>query len=396
MAKNKKGWFLLSCYLGFMSAMPPLATDMYLPALPVLQSDFGITTSMVQLTMTMTLVGMALGQIFAGPISDMVGRKRPLAAGMSVFALASLGCCFVEDIYLFLLLRLIQGLAGSCGVVISKAIARDVSSGAELTKFFALLMMINGLAPILAPVVGGQVLNLAPWRGIFLLLTIIAVLMLCCVLYSQETLPVNRRQTGIKSSLMALPGLLQNKYFAAHCFIQSSVMAGFFAYIGCSAFVFQEIYHVSAQEFSFIFALIGVSLMVSGILPAKLAGRVPDEQLLKYALLLPALASVLLIGTILCQAPLWAVILTLMLSVMPLSIMGAAGFSMAMCGQGRQAGSASALLGFFPMFVGGIAMPVSGMLSPDPSLPMAAFLLGGWTLGFIGFKLWVEPAHKDA
>ena len=115
MARNTKGWFLLSCFLGIISAMPPLATDMYLPALPVFQSDFDISTSMVQLTITMTLAGMAIGQVFVGPISDMAGRRIPLLIGMAVFGIASLGCYLVENIYVFLLLRLIQGLAGSCG-----------------------------------------------------------------------------------------------------------------------------------------------------------------------------------------------------------------------------------------------------------------------------------------
>lgn len=395
MARNNKGWFLLSVFLGLISAMPPLATDMYLPALPTLQEDFGITTSVVQLTMTMTLVGMAIGQIFAGPISDMAGRRLPLGIGMAVFGLASLGCCLVENIYVFLGLRFIQGLAGSTGVVISKAIARDVARGTELTKFFAMLMMINGLAPILAPVIGGQVLVFTSWRGVFAVLTAIGAAMVGMVLYAQETLPKGRRLDGIRESMGSLPKLLQDKYFAGHCLLQSLVSAGFFSYIGCSSFVFQEIYQVTPQEFSLIFGGVGVGLMATGSLPAKLAGKVPDVKLLKYALIVPIFGSSILFGLLYVKASLWLVIVALLASVTPLSVMGAASFSMAMASQGKQAGSASALLGCTSMILGGAMMPVSGMISSDPSLPMAGFLFIGWLLGLVCFKKFIIPYHKN-
>lgn len=394
MARNTKGWFLLSCFLGMISAMPPLATDMYLPALPVFQSDFDISTSMVQLTITMTLAGMAIGQVFAGPISDMAGRRIPLLIGMAVFGIASLGCYLVENIYVFLLLRLIQGLAGSCGIVISKAIARDVSRGAELTKFFAMLMMINGLAPILAPVIGGQILNFTSWRGIFLVLAGIGIVMMCFALYSQETLPKGRRLNGIGESLGTIPKLLQDKYFMGHCLLQSLVSAGFFSYIGCSSFVFQDIYQVTPQEFSFIFGGIGLGLMISGTIPAKTAGKIKDIKLLKVSLVVPIISSVVLFALFYVKASLMLVIPLLLITIMPLSVMGASSFSMAMSRQGRQAGTASALLGFFSMILGGITMPLAGMIGNDPSLPMAAFLFCGWASAFVVFKIFVEPEHK--
>ena len=164
-------------YLGILAAMAPLATDMYLPALPELQAEFGSTTSMTQLTLTMTMMGMALGQIFAGPVSDLRGRKIPLLLGMLIFMASSLVCVFINNIYIFLAARLIQGLAGACGIVIARAIARDMCQGAELTTFYAVLMMVNGLAPILAPVIGGQILLLSTWHGIFATLAGIGLVM---------------------------------------------------------------------------------------------------------------------------------------------------------------------------------------------------------------------------
>ena len=157
----------LIVFLGIMAAMAPLATDMYLPALPELQHDFASSTSLIQMTLTMTMLGMALGQLLAGPISDYKGRRGPLFLGMVIFMLSSFLCSIADNIYLLLAVRFIQGLAGSAGIVIARAIARDVCHGSELTRFYAILMMVNGLAPILAPVIGGQILSFSSWHSIF-------------------------------------------------------------------------------------------------------------------------------------------------------------------------------------------------------------------------------------
>ena len=156
MVMTKRMRLFLIVFLGVMSAMAPLATDMYLPSLPELAADFQTTPSAAQLTLTMTMLGMACGQMVLGPISDRYGRKRPLLLGMIVFALTAIGCATATSIGAFLALRFIMGFAGASGIVISRAIARDVAEGAELTRFLAILMMVNGLAPIIAPIVGGK------------------------------------------------------------------------------------------------------------------------------------------------------------------------------------------------------------------------------------------------
>ena len=156
MALHGRSRLWLTVFLGIMTAIAPLSTDMYLPALPEVQADFGVSTSLIQMTLTMTTLGMALGQILAGPLSDLWGRKKPLFIGMLVFIGATLGCVLAEDIDYFLFFRFFAGFAGASGIVIARAIARDVCEGAELTRFFAVLMMVNGLAPILAPVIGGR------------------------------------------------------------------------------------------------------------------------------------------------------------------------------------------------------------------------------------------------
>ena len=334
MTMTPKTRLFLTIFLGVMSAMAPLSTDMYLPALPELSSDFGISASVTQMTLTMTMLGMGAGQMIMGPVSDRYGRKWPLLAGMAVFALTAFGCAAVPDIHAFLVLRFLMGFAGASGIVIARAIARDVAEGVELTRFFAILMMVNGLAPILAPVIGGQV-------------------------------------------------LLFSDFFGA-----------FFSYIAGASFLFQNIYHVTPQTFSYIFGGIGVGLLVCGMVPARLAGRVPDVELLMFSLIVPVLGSVALLTGFLCKAPIWYTIPVLFVTIVPLSIMGAASFSLALSRQGRNAGSASALIGFAQMILGGLMMPLVGIAGSDTAVPMGIIMLAGYTLGLLTFLVLVYPDHR--
>lgn len=390
---NKK---LMIVYLGILAAMAPLATDMYLPALPELQAELGSTTSMTQLTLTMTMMGMALGQIFAGPVSDLRGRRLPLLLGMLIFAGASLVCVFANNIYVLLAARLIQGLAGACGIVIARAIARDVCRGAELTTFYAVLMMVNGLAPILAPVIGGQILLFSTWHGIFIVLAGIGVAMAAATLVYRETLPVEKRIRSVGATLRVLPRLLQNRYFMGHCLVQSFVFMSFFCYIGSSSFIFQGIYGVSAQEYSLIFGGIGVGMLLLGYVPARLAGRVSEASMLFASMLVQLVGSILLLGAFLTgYSPLWLVILLLCCCFMPISIIGAVSFSLALSGQGGNAGSASALLGFFSMFLGGAMMPAAGFFGTDTGVPMAAIMLIGFVCGMLCYVVMIRPEHRE-
>ncbi len=193
MSSKKRMNIFMIVFLGILSAMAPFSTDMYLPALPTLADDFGITPSMAQMTLTMTMIGMAIGQMVTGPLSDRYGRRPPLLVGMIIFALTSLGCAVIDSINTFLVLRFLMGFAGASGIVIARAIARDVAEGSELTRFLAILMMVNGVAPILSPVIGGQVMLLSSWRGVFDILIVIGVILTIATLIYRETLPPSAR-----------------------------------------------------------------------------------------------------------------------------------------------------------------------------------------------------------
>ncbi|WP_294155689.1 multidrug effflux MFS transporter [uncultured Selenomonas sp.] len=391
MTMTPKTRLFLTIFLGVMSAMAPLSTDMYLPALPELTTDFGIPASVAQLTLTMTMIGMAAGQMIMGPVSDRYGRKGPLLAGMAVFALTALGCAAVPDIRAFLVLRFLMGFAGASGIVIARAIARDVAEGVELTRFFAILMMVNGLAPILAPVIGGQVLLFSDWRGIFVLLIAVGLVQSGATMVYRETLPQEKRIGNLGASFQKFPQLLHDKYFMGHCLTQCFVFGAFFSYIAGASFLFQNIYHVTPQTFSYIFGGIGVGLLVCGMVPARLAGRVPDVELLMGSLIVPVLGSVALLGGFLCHAPIYYTIPVLFIT---LSIMGAASFSLALSRQGKNAGSASALIGFAQMILGGLMMPLVGIAGSDTAVPMGIIMLTGYTLGLLTFLTLVYPDHR--
>ncbi len=394
MTITKRMRLFLTLFLGMMSAMAPLSTDMYLPALPEFTTDFGISASLAQMTLTMTMLGMAVGQMIMGPVSDRYGRRRPLLFGMIVFALTAVGCAAVRDIYVFLVLRFFMGFAGASGIVIARAIARDVAEGVELTRFFAILMMVNGLAPILAPVIGGQVLLFADWRGIFVLLVLVGLVQTGATIVYRETLPEEKRIGNLTASFQKFPLLLHDKYFMGHCLTQCFVFGAFFSYLAGSSFLFQNIYHVTPQTFSLIFGGIGIGLLVCGMVPARLAGRVPDVSLLMGALCVPVAGSVALLAGFLFHAPIEYTIPVLFVTIVPLSIVGAASFSLALSRQGKNAGSASALIGFAQMILGGLMMPLVGLFGADTAVPMGTIMLAGYALGLLTFFTLIYPDHR--
>lgn len=382
--------FFLTVFLGIMTAMAPLSTDMYLPALPEMSMDFGISASLTQLTLTMTMFGMALGQIFMGPLSDRFGRKIPLLCGMAVFTAASFGACLADSITIFLVFRFLQGFSGASGIVIARAIARDVAEGPELTRFFAVLMLVNGVAPIAAPVIGGQILRFADWRAVFAALVLIGMAQFVSTLLYRETLCPAERIRSVRQSFSKFPLLMRDRYFRGHCLLQLFFFGSFFSYIGGSSFVFQNVYHVSAQTYSLIFGGIGVGLFLAGMVPARLAGRVRDEKLLETSLFIPLIGSVFLLAGFLLNAPMIYTLLVLFVTIVPLSVMGTASFSLALSQQGRNAGSASALLGFSQMILGGAMMPIVGAAGDSNPIPMAVLMLSGYVLSGVVYRMMIR------
>ncbi|OAJ73689.1 MFS transporter [Brevibacillus sp. SKDU10] len=369
-SKSKRLW--LAIVLGALSAFGPLSLDMYLPALPAMATDFQTTTSAVQLSLTACLLGLSLGQLFAGPLSDIQGRRKPLLVGLAIYAVASILCVFSTSIWALVALRFIQGAAGSAGIVISRAMVRDIYAGPELTKFFALLMLVNGVAPIAAPIFGSQLLLLTPWEGVFVVLGAIGIIMLLVVLFGlPESLPVERRSTGgFKNTLVTFKNLFVDKMFMGFALSQGLVIAAMFAYISGSPFVLQNMFGVSAQMFSVFFAVNGLGIILASQITGKLAGKISESKLMISGLILAAIGGVSLLIVILLGAGLYAILPPLFIIVSCVGIVSTAGFSLAMQSQGKAAGSASALLGVLSLIFGALLAPLVGIGGSGTAVPM--------------------------
>ena len=325
-----------------------------------------------------------------------MGRRKPLVIGMAVFTLSTIGCIFSSSIYLFLAFRFVQGFSGGAGIVIARAIARDVCKGPALTRFFSMLMLVNGLAPILAPVIGGQILRFSAWQGVFVLLAFIGAALTAGAFAMGETLPARRRAAGgVLSSLKGFGGLFRQSYFMGHCLMQCFAFAAFFAYISGSSFVFQNVYHVSPQGFSLIFGTNGIGLMLSGALTGRLAGTVADWKTLRASLWIAVVGSAVLLASFFAQAPLPVIVVVLFITVSTLSALGTSSFSLAMQSQGRNAGSASALIGFFSMVSGAVMAPVVGIAGSYTAIPMGVVMVLGELGALLAFYGLIYPAHKN-
>lgn len=384
--------------LGSLSAFGPLSLDMYLPALPKLAGELNSSTSMAQLSLTACLLGLALGQLYAGPVSDVRGRRLPLLIGLILYGVSSVLCAVAPSAELLVLLRFIQGMAGSAGIVISRAIVRDMYSGTELTKFFSLLMLVNGAAPILAPIAGGQLLEFTSWRGVFVVLGLIGVLMLIAVVLAlPETLPQERRSKGgLGNTLTTFRRLLSDRTFMGYALAQGFVIAAMFAYISGSPFVLQDIFGVSPQMFSVCFAINGLGIILAGQVTGRLAGRVSDKRLLVSGLALASVAGVALLLAIVSGAGLYAILVPLFFVVSSVGIVSTAGFSLAMRNQSESAGSASALLGVLSFIFGGIVAPLVGIAGNQTAVPMGIVIAAADVSSVLCYLLLVRRHENKA
>ena len=375
MKPTNKLW--LALMLGSFAAIGPLSLDMYLPGLPALENDFESTASLAQLSLTACLLGLALGQIILGPLSDSKGRRIPLIISLSVYSVSSLLCAFAPSIEMLLLFRFIQGSAGAGGIVISRAIVRDLFSGTDLTKFFSMLMLVNGAAPILAPVFGGQLLQFTSWRGVFVVICVLSVLMVVAAFWGiQETLsPELRSVGGITNTIRTFRDLLKNRVFMGYAFSQGFVTAAMFAYISGSPFVLQNIYEISPQTFSMIFAMNGLGIILASQVTGRLAGKVKEEKLLQIGLCLALFGGILLLISIMLDVGIIGILLALFLSVSSVGIVGTTSFALAMQDQEKTAGSASALIGLLPFVLGSLMAPLVGIGGGDSPLPMGIVMV---------------------
>jgi MFS transporter, DHA1 family, multidrug resistance protein len=358
--------------LGLLSTFGPLSLDLYLPALPQLADDLGASASLAQLSITACLVGLAVGQLVAGPLSDRLGRRRPLIVGLVAFLLASVACALAPTAAILVLLRLVQGLAGAAGIVISRAIARDLYSGRALMIFFSRLLLVAGLAPVIAPILGGQLTRVMTWRGIFgVLAGFGAVLLLAGLFGLKETLPPERRIVGsFRRTLQGYNTLLHDRFFVGCALSSGLAGASMFAYIAGSTFVLQRIYGMSPQGFSLVFGCISLGLVTAAQGGARLALVWPLSRVLGFGLTINLLGATALLITVISGLRLAALIGALVIMVCAVGLIFPTANALAMADYPDLAGTASSLQGLSQFVFGAVAAPLVGIAGEQTALPL--------------------------
>ncbi|SDO25213.1 MFS transporter, DHA1 family, bicyclomycin/chloramphenicol resistance protein [Streptomyces sp. cf386] len=394
--------FLVTFILGGLTATPPLAMDMYLPALPEVTGSLHAPAATVQLTLTACLAGMAFGQLVVGPMSDRWGRRRPLLAGLAVYVLATALCALAPTVQALIAFRLAQGLAGAAAIVIARAVVRDLYDGLAMARFFSTLMLISGVAPIVAPLIGGQVLQVTDWRGVFVVLTAVGALLAGLVWWKlPETLPADDRHGGgVGTALRAMRGLLADGAFAGYTLAGGFAFAALFAYIAASPFVIQEIYGASPQTFSLLFGINSVGLVVVGQINGKvLVGRVSLDRVLGAGLAIVILAATALL---LMSLGVFGEVGLLPVAAALFVLMSAMGITLpntqalALLRTKHAAGSASALLGTSSFLIGAIASPLVGVAGEDTAVPMAVVQLAAALVALACFMGMCRPWNRRA
>lgn len=364
--------------LGILSAFAPLTTDMYLPAMPSMVSDLSTDASSVQMTLSVFFIGLSFGQAIYGPLSDRLGRRAPLIFGCVLYSVASIMCALAPSINTLIVFRLAQALGGCAGMVIGRSIVRDMFGGADATRMYSLLMLVTGLAPICAPILGGQILLWSGWRTMFWILAVFGII---CSLISifglKESLPQERRLTsGLKQIFIDYGKLLSDKSFLGYALAGGFASAGMFAYISASSFVLIDLFGLSPQQYSFVFGSNALGLVLMSQSTRWLINRFSNQQQLKGILAIYLLGGILLtIFAVTGFGGLYTLLPTLFCTIAMVGGTNPNSTAAAMEPQAKLAGSASALLGSLQFAAGGLAGALVSMLDNGTAVPMMGMIL---------------------
>ena len=362
--------------LGLATASGALCVDMYLPAFPVIAKDLHTTEAEVQLSLVSYFITLAFGQLFYGPVSDKIGRKGPMLFGFGVLTIASIGCALAKDPVSFILFRFLQG-AGACGAVaLGRAIVRDLHTGTDAAKLLSLMILVLGVSPVLAPLLGSGLLQLFSWRSIFWFITCVGAGCFAMIAFSlEETLPAERRGGGLGKAVQTYGMLMRQPRFLSVVLVSGLTQAGFFAYLAGSAFVFINVYKLPPTLFSIVFAanaiaLIGGAQLVAGLMRRFGAGRLVKTACLGYAIL----SIILAVLTALHLAPLPVMLGMVFLSIACIGLVNAPTAVIAMEPNADVAGAASALMGALQFACGAGAAALTSLLADETALPMVAVM----------------------
>ena len=388
----RAGFVLL---LGALTAIGPFTIDMYLAAFPQITADMGTQPAAVQLTITATLAGLALGQLLIGSISDALGRRVPLIGGMALYIAASLGIVFVQSVEVLTALRFVEGLAASAGMVLSMAIVRDRYHGVQVGKVLARLMLVVGVAPSIAPIIGAQFLLLGSWRIMFVALAGFGVILLLLAIFLlPESLPVQRRRSGgVGPALRSYGSLITDPIFMGLALLSGFSMAALFTYVSSATFVFQERFGLSAQQFALIFASGAVCVTAGTQINGALIGGWSPERILTVGVFAGLATTASMLAVSVLGLGMWPLIATLLLTLLVTGILLPAVPVIALEANAHRAGSAAALLGALQFGVGAAVAPITGLFPGGSPVAMAAVMFAATTVT-VGLLLAVRPSLK--
>ncbi len=353
--KKKIGIFIPAT-LGMLTAFGPFVTDFYLPVLPEMSEFFHTSPALASLSLTTGMIGLAIGQVFIGPLTDKFGRKKILVGSMLMFAIASILCIIAPNIYIFNLMRIFQGLAGAGGIVISKSMSTDMYSGKELANFMAILGSINGIAPVCAPVVGGLMAGVTNWQGVFALLLGIGVILMFCSCHLPETLtPEKRIHKNIMQVYANLFRVFRNSLFSLSTLAEMACMFTFFAYISSSPFILQQIYGLSPFHFSLCFALNALTIGIGAAIAPQFKHT---NTALKCGAIDFLIASVCLSFCLFVHTPLVVVMGFYIYLMVSFGMMQPGLTATALDAERKNAGAASAIFGASGFVAGAVSSPI--------------------------------------
>jgi DHA1 family bicyclomycin/chloramphenicol resistance-like MFS transporter len=387
------GGLKLTLVLGAFIALGPLTIDMYLPALPTIADELHATESATQLTLTGTLLGLGLGQLVLGPLADALGRRRPLLIGTAVHLLASLLVLIAPNVLVLGLLRVLQGAGAAAGAVICLAIVRDLFVGRAAATMLSRMMLVLAVSPVLAPALGGGLLTFTSWRGVFVALAAVSLfLLLAGRIALPETLPPARRRTvGVRSTLRGYSALLHDRVYVGLVLVAGLTMAGLFAYVSGSSFVYQEQYGLGEQAFALLFAAGAVWLIGATQLNPVMLRRWSPQQLLFAATVAGAVVGAVLVGTAATGlGGLWGVVVPLwaMLACCGVALPNAP--TLALARHGEAAGTAAALVGAIQFGIGAVTSPLVGVLGND-AVAIGSVVLVALSLAIVVLVVVVKP-----
>lgn len=393
---KQKPSFIFILVMAGLAAFGPLSIDMYLPALPQVADALHTSTTQTQLTLTFFMFGLALGNIIFGIVSDQTGRKRPLIVSLILYIVFSIVCALATHVELLIAARFIQGIAGGAGIVLSRAIASDKYKGNELTQFLALLMLVNGAAPVFAPMIGGVLTDHMSYHIIFFILAVLSILMFIGVLFKvDESLAKEyRSDAGFKPVFQDFRQLIQRQTFILPILIQSLTFALFFSYMAASPFILQNIYHLTPQTYSYIFAFTGLGLIFTAQLTARLVKKMNAFKLFRSFSVIQLIGAIIVIVSLLNHASLWFLIPGFFLIVASVSGVATLGFSIAMDNQKKAVGSASSLVGLLQYFVGAATTPLVGLMGERSFIPYLIVLIITLILIFILHAVHIRHLKK--